>query len=67
MSLSIRALEVQANVIRQDVIRTLAKAGSGHTAGPLGIAMVYFPDNDSYRELELGAAPSTSIKRIHGT
>ncbi len=41
MSLSIPALEVQANVIRQDVIRMLAKAGSGHTAGPLGIADIF--------------------------
>ncbi|MCZ6549583.1 MAG: hypothetical protein O6837_15905 [Deltaproteobacteria bacterium] len=41
MSLNIPALEVKANVIRQDVIRTLAKAGSGHTAGPLGIADIF--------------------------
>ncbi|MCH7803859.1 MAG: hypothetical protein IH937_07215 [Acidobacteria bacterium] len=41
MSLNIPALEVKTNVIRQDVIRILAKAGSGRTAGPLGIADIF--------------------------
>jgi len=31
----------KANEIRQDVIKMLVKAGSGHTAGPLGMADVF--------------------------
>lgn len=41
MSLSaqkIKELENQANIIRQDIIRMLLEAGSGHSAGPLGMA-----------------------------
>jgi transketolase len=36
----LRLLEDTANLIRQDVIRELVAAGSGHTAGPLGMADV---------------------------
>jgi transketolase len=35
------ALEATANVIRQSIIEMLLKAGSGHTAGPLGMADVF--------------------------
>jgi transketolase len=38
---SIEALELQANEIRQDIIRMLLKAGSGHSAGPLGLADIF--------------------------
>ncbi len=31
-------LELQANLIRQDIIKMLEHAGSGHSAGPLGLA-----------------------------
>lgn len=34
-------LEEMANRLRQDVIRTLVAAGSGHSAGPLGMADVF--------------------------
>lgn len=34
-------LELKANEIRQDLLRSLAKAGSGHSAGPLGMADVF--------------------------
>jgi transketolase len=34
-------LEEMANVLRQDVIKTLVEAGSGHSAGPLGMADVF--------------------------
>jgi transketolase len=34
----IEALETRANEIRQSVIKILVEAGSGHTAGPLGMA-----------------------------
>jgi transketolase len=34
--LSLRDLELKADEIRQDIIRMLEHAGSGHTAGPLG-------------------------------
>ena len=34
----IKDLKLMANTVRQDLIRMLAEAGSGHTAGPLGMA-----------------------------
>ena len=34
-------LEQMANTIRQDIIRMLVEAGSGHSAGPLGMADVF--------------------------
>lgn len=34
-------LEQKANDIRQDIIRMLEKAGSGHSAGPLGLADIF--------------------------
>ena len=36
----IKKLQLQANAIRQSVIEMLVEAGSGHTAGPLGMADV---------------------------
>lgn len=39
--LSIRELETKANEIRQDIIKMLLEAGSGHSAGPLGMADVF--------------------------
>jgi transketolase len=36
-----RALEITANEIRQSIIEMLLHAGSGHTAGPLGMADVF--------------------------
>ena len=38
---SIEELEVKANDIRQDIISMLEKAGSGHSAGPLGLADIF--------------------------
>lgn len=38
---SISQLEKTANQIRQDIINMLVKAGSGHSAGPLGMADVF--------------------------
>lgn len=56
----IKELELKANEIRQSIIETLTQAGSGHTAGPLGMADVftafYFhilnhkPDNPNWEE-----------------
>src|SRR3990172_7113183 len=37
----LRELEVKANRIRQDIITLLLEAGSGHSAGPLGMADVF--------------------------
>ena len=34
-------LEKKANVIRQSIIEMLLEAGSGHTAGPLGMADIF--------------------------
>lgn len=39
--LLIPELEKKANEIRADIIRMLAKAGSGHSAGPLGMADIF--------------------------
>lgn len=38
---SIHELELIANDIRQDIIRMLEHAGSGHSAGPLGMADIF--------------------------
>jgi transketolase len=38
---STRELEVKANEIRESIISMLVTAGSGHTAGPLGMADVF--------------------------
>lgn len=39
--LSIKELERKANEVRQDIIKMLLEAGSGHSAGPLGMADVF--------------------------
>ena len=39
--LSIQQLELKANEIRQDILKMLEHAGSGHSAGPLGLADIY--------------------------
>src|SRR5215472_393403 len=39
--LSLSALEEKANDIREDIIRMLEEAGSGHSAGPLGLADIF--------------------------
>lgn len=36
--LTLSQLEAKANVIRKDIVRMLEAAGSGHSAGPLGLA-----------------------------
>jgi len=41
MSLSLQELELQAEQIREDIIRMLEHAGSGHSAGPLGLADIF--------------------------
>ncbi|OHA70199.1 MAG: transketolase, partial [Candidatus Wildermuthbacteria bacterium RIFCSPHIGHO2_12_FULL_45_9] len=38
---SIEQLEVKANEIRQDIIKMLLAAGSGHSGGPLGMADIF--------------------------
>jgi transketolase len=37
----IKELELKANEVRQSVIEMLVEAGSGHTAGPLGMADIF--------------------------
>jgi len=39
--MTIQELEIKANEIRTDIIKTLVEAGSGHSAGPLGMADVF--------------------------
>jgi len=38
---SIKQLELKADEIREDIIRMLEHAGSGHSAGPLGLADIF--------------------------
>lgn len=38
---SITELEAKANLIRQDIIKMLEHAGSGHSAGPLGLSDIF--------------------------
>ena len=38
---SIKELEQRANDIRMDIIKMLEQAGSGHSAGPLGLADIF--------------------------
>src|SRR4051812_5959112 len=38
---SIRELELKANDIRQDIVRMLEAAGSGHPGGPLGLSDIF--------------------------
>ncbi len=38
---SIQELELKSNDIRQDIIKMLEHAGSGHSAGPLGLADIF--------------------------
>lgn len=40
-STEVRSLELTANTIRQSIIEMLSEAGSGHTAGPLGMADIF--------------------------
>lgn len=40
-ALSISELETKAYEIREDIIRMLVEAGSGHSAGPLGMADIF--------------------------
>lgn len=51
--MTIKDLELKADVIRQDILRMLTHAGSGHTAGPLGMADIftalYFDDLLQYK------------------
>lgn len=41
MKLPIKELKLKANIIREDVIKELEEAGSGHSAGPLGMADIF--------------------------
>ncbi len=38
---TVQQLEKKANEIRQDIVRMLLEAGSGHSAGPLGMADIF--------------------------
>lgn len=40
-SLSLNELEEKAAIIREDIIRMLEHAGSGHSAGPMGLADIF--------------------------
>ena len=39
--MEVKAIELKANDIRQTIIRMLTAAGSGHTAGPLGMSDIF--------------------------
>jgi transketolase len=61
--LPLERLETIANDIREDIIRMLEHAGSGHSAGPLGLAdiftalyfdvMKYDPKNPTWKERDI--------------
>jgi transketolase len=61
--LTIKQLEQKAEIIREDIITMLEEAGSGHSAGPLGLADIfaalYFdilnhdPQNPAWQERDL--------------
>ena len=38
---TVKQLKLQANTLRQDLLEMLLHAGSGHTAGPLGLAEIF--------------------------
>ena len=38
---SIKDLKLMANTVRKDLLRAVSEAGSGHTAGPLGMADIF--------------------------
>ncbi len=40
-NLTIKELQIQADIIREDIITSLAVAKSGHSAGPLGMADIF--------------------------
>jgi len=40
-TMTVQELELKANEIRQDIIKMLEHAGSGHSAGPLGLADIF--------------------------
>jgi len=39
--MTVQELELTANTVRQDIIKMLVEAGSGHSAGPLGSADIF--------------------------
>jgi transketolase len=41
LNTDLKYLAEMANTVRQDIIKMLLKAGSGHSAGPLGMADVF--------------------------
>lgn len=41
MQHALKELDLKANTIRQEIIKMLVEAGSGHSAGPLGMADVF--------------------------
>lgn len=41
MKFDIKELELKANKIREDIVKMLVEAGSGHSAGPLGMADIF--------------------------
>ncbi|HKC04426.1 MAG TPA: transketolase [Patescibacteria group bacterium] len=41
LKLSIQELQEKANTIREDIVKELVEAGSGHSAGPLGMADIF--------------------------
>lgn len=63
VNLTLRQLEDKANDVRKDIVRMLEAAGSGHSAGPLGLADIltalYFnvmkldPENPEWPERDM--------------
>ncbi len=58
MAKTIKQMELLANQIREDIIKMLLAAGSGHSAGPLGMA-------DVFTALYFGGVANLDPKRRH--
>jgi len=58
MAKTIKQMELLANQIREDIIKMLLAAGSGHSAGPLGMA-------DVFTALYFGGVAKLDPKRRH--
>lgn len=58
--LTLHELELKANEIRQDIIKMLQEAGSGHSAGPLGLADIF----TEIRDLGLATGHSEEAEKL---
>lgn len=58
MKKTVKQMELIANLVREDIIKMLVRAGSGHSAGPLGMA-------DVFTALYFGGVAEVDPRRRH--